>query len=81
MSSLQHDLESFTRFAQQKIHTAGEELSIDDLYDQWRENHSTPDDAAAIAASVRDMENGKKGRDFAAFADEFTKRNGISEPQ
>ena len=81
MSTIQQELESFTRFAEQKIRSVGADVSIDELYDQWREGHSTPDDAAAITASLRDMENGERGREFADFADDFSKRNGISEPQ
>jgi anthranilate phosphoribosyltransferase len=79
MASIQQDLESFTQFARQRIQAEGPALSMDELYDQWRERHSAPEDAAAILASVRDMEKGETGRDFAAFAEGFSKQNQIPE--
>lgn len=77
MASIQQELESFTQFARQKIQAGGPDVSMDELYDQWREAHFASEDAAAILASIRDMEQGEKGRDFSAFAGDFAKRNEI----
>lgn len=44
MSSVEHDLDSFTRFVREKIQATDDELSLDALYDQWRETHSTADE-------------------------------------
>ena len=79
MASIQQELESFTQFARQRIQTGGAVVSMDELYEQWRDSHFAQEDAAAILASLRDMETGQTGRDFAAFADEFARRNGIPE--
>jgi len=79
MASIQRELDSFTRFARQRIEAAGGAVSMDDLYDQWREGHSASEDASAVLAALRDMERGEKGRDFSAFVDDFSKRNGIPE--
>ena len=79
MASIQQELESFTQFARQKIRAGGAVASMDELYDQWREEHSASADAAAVLAALRDMEQGEEGRDFDAFAEDFSKRNGIPE--
>jgi len=81
MASIQQELESFTQFAQQRILAGGNALSMDDLYDQWRERHSASEDAAAILASVADMEKGETGRDFSNFAEDFSRRNEIPDAQ
>jgi hypothetical protein len=79
MASLQHDLDSFTAFARRQIQAGVAATSIDDLYDQWREQHGAPEDAMAIAASLRDMEHGEKGRDFEVFVRAFAERNQLGE--
>ena len=72
-------IESFSEFAKAKVDQAGNDLSIDDLYDEWRTQHPPADDLLAIKASLRDMENGETGRSFDDFAAEFRYRNGIRE--
>ena len=72
-------IESFSEFAKAKVDQAGNDLSIDDLYDEWRTQHPPADDLLAIKASLRDMENGDTGRSFDDFAAEFRRLNGIRE--
>lgn len=72
-------IESFSEFAKAKVDQAGNDLSIDDLYDEWRTQHPPADDLLAIKASLRDMENGDTGRAFDDFAAEFRHGNGIRE--
>ena len=72
-------IESFSEFAKAKVDQAGNDLSIDDLYDEWRTQHPPADDLLAIKASLRDMENGETGRSFDDFAAEFRHRNGVRE--
>lgn len=74
-------IESFTQFAKEKVDQEGNELSIDDLFDQWRTQHPPTDDLLAIKASLRDMENGETGRSFDDFAKEFRQRNRIQETE
>lgn len=81
MTSIQQELESFTKFAAAKIQAGVSASSIDELYDQWREVHASPEDALAIAASLRDMATGETGRGFNSFAEDFRQRNGMAEQQ
>lgn len=81
MPSIQQELDSFTKFAQEKIQAGTAGASMDELYDQWRELHASSDDALAIAASLRDMEKGVTGREFSSFADEFRLRHGLPPQQ
>ncbi|HUY93309.1 MAG TPA: hypothetical protein VMV10_31570 [Pirellulales bacterium] len=77
MASIEQDLESFTQFAKQKI-AAGEcAASMDELFEQWREKRIAAADAAAVLESLQDLERGDRGIDFAAFVEEFSKRNGL----
>lgn len=78
MASIQQDLDSFNSFVEQKIRAGADAGSIDDLYDQWREAHTSTEDAAAVAASLRDMQNGETGRNFDAFASEFARQNPLT---
>ena len=72
-------IESFSRFAKAKVDQSGNDLSIDELFDEWRIQHPPAEDWLAIKASLRDLEQGETGRPFAEFADEFRQRNGIHE--
>ena len=72
-------IENFSEFAKAKVNQAGTDLSIDDLYDEWRMQHPPTDDLLAIQASLRDMKSGETGRSFDDFAGEFRGRNGIRE--
>jgi len=75
-TSLDEKIEDFTRFA--KSHSS-EDVTIDELYDRWRERTFQETDALAVEASLRDMEQGETGRPFDEFAGEFRKRNNLSE--
>ncbi len=79
MATTVKEIEDFTRFARARIEASEEPLSIDDLFDQWREDCPSAEDALAIRASIRDTEQGESGRSLDQFADEFRKRNRISE--
>ena len=72
-------IDSFAEFAKAKVEQAGNELSIDDLFDDWRLQHPSSDDWLAVKASLRDLASGESGRPFDEFAVEFRQRNGIRE--
>ena len=72
-------IDSFSQFAKAKVEQGGNDLSIDDLFDEWRMQHPPGEDWLAIKSSLRDMEQGETGRSFSDFADEFRRRNGIQE--
>jgi len=64
MSITQQDLQSFTSYAQ-RIIASGGDLSIDELFDQWRiENPSAEahrENVNAINASIQDYQRGERG--------------------
>jgi len=75
-TSLDDKIEDFTRFA--KNHSS-EDVTIDELYDRWRERTFQETDALAVEASLRDMQQGETGRPFDEFAEEFRKKNHFDE--
>jgi hypothetical protein len=77
MATTEQNIDNFAQFAKELLGNGGAELSIDELYDRWRQSESSAEDAHAIQASLRDMENGETGQPYEEFADEFRKRNGI----
>lgn len=81
MTTIQKELESFTKFARERIDAGRSPQSIDELYDEWREAHASLEDKLAVAASLQDMEAGETGRDFESFANDFCQRNRIVDEQ
>jgi hypothetical protein len=65
MSNVEQDLTSFHRYALHQLELGQSELSIDELFDQWRsENPSSEayaEDVTAIAASIDDFRRGERG--------------------
>jgi len=79
MSASEAEIDSFAQFAKGQLARGGQGLSLDELFDQWRIRHPPSEDAPAIRASIRDMEEGEAGRPFDEFADEFRQRNNLRE--
>lgn len=75
MATSEHEIDSFSEFAKSQLSTRGSDVSLDELFDEWRIVNPPPDDALAIKASLRDMERGETGRPFEEFADEIRKQN------
>jgi hypothetical protein len=73
------EINDFARFARAHLEASDESLSIDELFDRWREQCPSVEDTLAVRASIRDMENGESGRPLDEFSDEFRKRNEASE--
>ena len=65
MATAEQDIASFTNFARQKIEAGERDLTIDELFDQWRiENPSDEQHAenvAAMQASIDDFKRGERG--------------------
>jgi hypothetical protein len=65
MSTTEQELVSFNSYVQRIISSGQRDLSIDELFDQWRaENPSDEayaENLAAINASIRDFKNGERG--------------------
>jgi hypothetical protein len=65
MATAEQELASFTSYARQKIDSGDRELSLDELFDQWRAENPSDDqyaeNVAAIQASIQDFKNGDRG--------------------
>lgn len=65
MATAEQDLDSFASYVRQRIETGQHDLSIDELFDQWRaENPSDEhyaENVAAINASMKDFQSGERG--------------------
>jgi hypothetical protein len=74
----QEQIESFYRFATERLGNGGAELSMDELYEEWRfENPTTEEfeeNVAAIQASIDDMNRGEKGRDAGEIVRELRQK-------
>lgn len=67
MTMTAEQIDSFHRFATARLNDGGTDLSMDELYDEWRAQHPSPDElhenVLAVKAAIRDMENGDTGQD------------------
>jgi hypothetical protein len=65
MSTAEQDIESFASYARRNIESGQRDLTIDELFDQWRiENPSDEQYAAnvaAVQASIADFKRGERG--------------------
>ena len=77
MATSEQEINSFSAFAKSRIKNGGDQFSLAELLDEWTIQNPPSEDALAIQASIRDMENGDTGRPFQEFADQFRKRNNI----
>lgn len=79
--SLQQELESFNQFARGQIDGGGV-LTIDELFDQWRNQHNESDrrssDLLAIQGAIDDFEKGDRGRPAGELSRELRERHGLS---
>ena len=75
MSNTTQQLDQFRQFALSRLSTSGCELSIDELYDEWRRENPAPEEMAqnekAIAASLRDLDQGVSRKPAADFVRQF----------
>ena len=59
-----YESEAFRRFVGAELANGERDLSPEELVDEWRQLHPTPEqaatDLAVIRAAVRDMENGQR---------------------
>jgi len=60
MSTIEQ-ISAFTKFALSVSEQEGPELSLDAIYDRWRDGLHRDEDAKAILAAARDYENGERG--------------------
>lgn len=81
MEETQIQLQQFQQFALARLQSEGRDLSIDELFDQWRMTNPTSNEHAAnckaISASLNDFDRGERGTPAAEFVREFRARNGV----
>lgn len=75
MPTTEPEIDGFAAYAKTRLANETRPLSLDEIYDDWR-TENPPADAAAIAASLRDMHAGETGRPFDEFAAAFRSRYG-----
>jgi len=65
MRAVKQDLDHFINYARQQIESSQKNLSIDELFDQWRAQYPSDDqlaeNVAAIQASINDFNKGERG--------------------
>jgi hypothetical protein len=82
MATAKQELASFTSFARQKIDSGELDLTIDELFDQWRmENPSREayaENVAALEASIQDFKAGERGTVAGEHSDQLRREFGLS---
>ena len=73
----EQQLDAFSDFAKSRIEKGAAATSLVELLDEWLMITPPAEDLLAIQASLRDMEAGETGQEFAAFVTEFRTRNGL----
>lgn len=83
MATVEQDLDRFTTYARQQIESGQGDVSIDELFDQWRaENPSDEEYAenvAAIQASIQDFKNGERGTVAGEHSAQLRREFGVSD--
>lgn len=62
-------LNDFSTYAKSRL--SGEQVDIDQLYDEWRRQAFADVDALAVRASVRDLDSGERGEPLDEFRSDF----------
>ena len=78
MATTAQELDSFTRFARERLSVGEVEPSLDELFDLWRIENPTDtsctEDVAAIAGAIEDFKNGDRGRPAGELSRELRDR-------
>lgn len=64
-------IDDLSRFIQSLPAGERDALSIDEIYERWREQAFKHEDLLAVKASLRDYENGERGRPVEDFLADF----------
>lgn len=76
--SIQKEIESFSSFALYQASVSGDELTLDDLYQQWRAENPTPatreTDLQAVKAALLALEDGDRGTPAGELSAELRSR-------
>jgi hypothetical protein len=81
MSTTEQDIASFNNYVRLRIESGDRDLTIDELFDQWRiENPSDEqyaENVAAIKASIRDFQSGERGSTAGEHSAQLRREFGI----
>lgn len=81
MTTTEQDLNSFTNYARQFISAGRRDLSLDELFDQWRmenpSDESHAENLAAINASIREFKAGERGTLAGEHSAQLRQRFGV----
>ena len=65
MATAEQELASFTSYARERIESGQRDVTIEELFDQWRAENPADeqyaDNVAAIQLSIQDFKNGERG--------------------
>ena len=64
-------IQDLSHFIQRLPQRERDALSMDDIYQRWREQAFREEDLLAVKASLRDFENGERGRPVTEFLEQF----------
>lgn len=83
MTTTEQDLASFSSFVRQRIESGLRDVTIDELFDQWRgENPSDElyaENVAAIQASIQDFKRGERGTVAGEHSAQLRREFGVDE--
>jgi len=81
MAVTEEQLDSFHRFAAEKLADDASDLSLQELLDLWRIANPTPEELQenlrAVKAAIRDRENGDRGIPFEDHIQEMQGKHSI----
>ena len=76
--SIHEQVESFYRFATERLENGGADLSMDELCDEWRIKNPTPEEyaenVAAIQVAIDNLNKGAECRDAKEVIEEIRER-------
>lgn len=83
MTTTEHELQSFTVFAKQRLANGEDKPSLDELFDLWRvENPSAElhaENVAAVNAAIQDFRNGDRGTPAGEHSDQLRREFGFDD--
>lgn len=83
MSTAEQDLNRFTRYARERIEAGQDDLSIDELFDQWRaenpSNEQFAENVAAVRTSIEDFKAGDRGTAVGEHSTHLRRQVGLSD--
>jgi hypothetical protein len=81
MATVEKELAEFTSYARRQLDAGRSDLSIDELFDQWRIENPSDDqfaeNVAAVQASIQDFKRGDRGTIAAEHSAQLRREFGL----